>query len=98
MSDRNRKLYVLNNRLYISNDPDEILAGCVFYFNYVGGSDRYLSGSDRYLKHDVSQGPKALEISGGVLYADESGEYYLEGADFEQLMKNPQIIKTGVPV
>lgn len=94
MSDLNRSLYISNDEddsLYISNDADEILAGCVLYFGY-------FDGPDRYLKHEVSQGPKALEISGGVLYADESGEYYLEGADFKQLLKNPQIIKTGVPV
>lgn len=90
MSDLNRSVNISyeNRSVDISYD---ILDRCTCYFGYV-------DGPDRYVKHDVSQGAKALEISGGVLYADESGEYYIEGADFKQLLKNPQIIYTGVPV
>ena len=75
----------LNMSVYISNENlDDVVI--------------YLDGPDGYLKHDVSLCPKAMEISGGVLYADESGEYYLEGVDSEQLLKNPQLLYTGVPV
>lgn len=75
----------LNRSLYIAHD---LLAGCTLYFD----------GPNRYLEHDLARGPKALEISGGVLFADESGEYYIEGACFEQLLTNPQILNTRVPV
>lgn len=57
----------------------------------------YCVDPDEYESQDVSKSNKAIRVEGGLLYADEFGEYYLSGVNFLQLLVNPYLLNNRTP-
>lgn len=60
---------------------------------------RRYGDADSYEAHDMSRGIKVMEIPDGLLYADESGEYFIQGFGFWDLLAEPTpALAARVPV